>query len=836
MKANRCEIHRLTARKKSTRILSIAVLIVCSLGLPSSVYGMTSQAVDLWQQTAQTSLINMHVFAAFEGNLKFGEWLPIWVELENNGNDLLGEVQVRVIGSGGTMVFTAPAEMPTASHKRITLYVLPNNFTQELTVQFLADGQQLAAEKVKVTPHVNISYFVGLIAQERGTLALIEAINPPGTQREKVLIDIALQELPERYEGLRSFDLLVINNIDTSGMTPGQASALAAWVNQGGQLVVGGGGGAPQTLSGLTTSLLPFAPQASQEFAELPALQGFPEGDKPIQVPGPFLVATGQVDSGNTLISQDGIPLLMEWGFGKGKVDFVALDLNATPFDAWSGTIGFWEKLLALGYNYPAAMTPDVSARQQFASAMPYPLSTLPVLDLPSAVGLAVLLSLYILAVGPLNYLYLKWKKRLHLAWVTIPAITILFSAGSFGLGYALHGADILVNKIAIIELQPNGKALVNTYIGLFSPGRDSYEIEVPSVGLVSPMAPYYDPWNNVGPGTTLGSSQEVVLVQSDPSYVRGLTVDQWSMQTFQVEGVSMDFGKIEYALELKGNNLVGKITNRSTTSLEYATVILSNRFVHLGDVPAGQEVPVLFDLMGLSEPFYGAPLSYRIFEEQLTANLSTPRRRWEVRRSIIENLFERGLPIISSSSLLGGTTPTNVMTPVLVGWIEQAPPEVRVSGRTPSQESTAVVILPMDYSLPSEGNITFPMGLIPGQLIQLPRDGGYCGEPGRASVYIYSGEAQFLFRLPEEALEMSVDMIQVNITTDSGMFDPVELAFYNWSTDEWRVFPKVEQGIFLVPEASELVDSSGQIKIRLTPGSIQGLCYSLSLGLEAHR
>ena len=53
--------------------------------------------------TAQDSAqgLSMQVQASFDGYFKFGEWLPVQVELENNGPDLTGEVQVSVSASQG---------------------------------------------------------------------------------------------------------------------------------------------------------------------------------------------------------------------------------------------------------------------------------------------------------------------------------------------------------------------------------------------------------------------------------------------------------------------------------------------------------------------------------------------------------------------------------------------------------------------------------------------------------------------------------------------------------------------------------------------------------------
>jgi len=42
--------------------------------------------------------MTMEIEPAFEGHFKFGEWLPVWVEIENDGPDRKAEVHVKVTG------------------------------------------------------------------------------------------------------------------------------------------------------------------------------------------------------------------------------------------------------------------------------------------------------------------------------------------------------------------------------------------------------------------------------------------------------------------------------------------------------------------------------------------------------------------------------------------------------------------------------------------------------------------------------------------------------------------------------------------------------------------
>jgi hypothetical protein len=259
----------------------------------------------------------MEAEVAFDGYVKYGEWLPVWVHLENNGPDLQAEVRVRFPGRWGTV-----------------------------TLQLFEGDDLLVSQKVSVSPEPNVSYFVGLAAPERRAMSLISGALLPGPPRPKVLIDLSPTDLPERAEGLRSFDCLILNDVDTTSLTPEQGAALGAWVRQGGRLVIGGGAGAMRTIAGLPDSLLPLLPRNLTEVDTLPGLADFAEAEA-VRVPGPFVVASGEPGEGRTLAAQDDLPLLRERAVGDGYVEFVALDLAVAPFDAWTGTTAFWEKLLS---------------------------------------------------------------------------------------------------------------------------------------------------------------------------------------------------------------------------------------------------------------------------------------------------------------------------------------------------------------------------------------------------------------------------------------------------------------------------------------------------------
>jgi hypothetical protein len=773
----------------------------------------------------------MEAAAAFEGYFKYGEWLPVWVQLENSGPDLEAEVRVRVTGGAGAVTFAAPAPLPTGSRKRIPVYVLPNNFSHQLEVQLVAGDDVLLSQKVPVKPLANVTYLVGLVTPERGALSLLQGASLPGN-RSKEVIDLSLSELPERLEGLRSFDCLILNDVDTSALKPEQQAAIEAWVSQGGRLVIGGGAGARRTTAGLPDSLLPLVPGSEVEMDVLPGLADFTGGDA-VRVPGPFVVATGEVSEGRTLVAQDGVPLVRARTIGSGWVYFVALDLAASPFDAWTGTTPFWEKLMSPGAAYPAWLPSDMSARQMKSGQMSYALSNLPSLDLPSIRGLGVLLLLYVVLVGPVNYLVLRWKKRLHWAWGTIPLITVAFSAGAFGLGYALRGTDLILNKIAVVALQPDGTANVTSYLGLFSPARQSYEIEVPGNGLLSPLASDYNPW---GPGGT-NALGEMIFVQGEPSHVRGLAVNQWSMQTFMTESTWAGFGQLVSDLQFEDDVLVGRVRNETAHTLMDVVLVLGNYFIRLGDLPPGGEAPVTMSLADVTSQAFGPPLSYRLFEDQFgPSGPGGPPREAELKRSVVESVFDQGgrFALLSSGiTPAGGTGSPQGL--VLLGWLSEAPPDVQVAGRKPAQQTTALFYTSLSYHVSEEKAISLPPGLIPGTLIEMPISGGPCGPQGQ-SVWLERGQAIFEFQLPQGVPDVQLDALKLAIGAEGGWQQLPDTAVYNWAAGRWVELNDPIMGVNVISNATGLVSDDSLVRVRLSSESNQGGCLSLELGLEGKR
>ncbi|MBA3533594.1 MAG: hypothetical protein H0T73_16875 [Ardenticatenales bacterium] len=771
---------------------------------------------------AQGPGITMESRALYDGTSKYGEWLPIVVDLENKGNDVTGRVQVRVSRPGGETTYAQQLELPRGARKQVTIYVVPNTASRRLQVEFIPEGQEapLVQAEVEVRPVANIRFMVASLSAGGDGLEALAGINfrgERGPRDEAVLLPLTLEHLPDRPEALRTLDLIILTGVDTSALSPRQQTALEQYVALGGMLVLGGGPEASRVLAGVPTSLQPVTLAGESNLETLAILEQV--AGEPVRVNGPFPAARGEpVTSASVRYSEGALPLLVERPVGKGMVYWLALDPALTPFDGWAGTDEFWVALLNGRAIYPPNLPPDVSVRQALNEQLFYALQNLPSLDLPSLRLLVPLLAAYIFVVGPLNYLLLRRQRRMELAWVTIPIITMLFSAGSYGLGFRLRGSDVILNQVSLIQAVPGSEGgYVRSLVGIFSPARRTYTISVAGEPLLTPTQVQGDPFGNGG-----ASGGNALILQGEPALVEGFTVNQWSMQSVTAEMLVTEGYGFDAELETSDNMIKGYVVNRSPHAWEDVVVVLGNEFVRLGDMAAGERKEVSLG-MGEVGNQVGSDVAWRIFEQDFGP--TGPTREAQVRQQILSSLYNG--PFGPES----GTALSSSRQPVLLAWLSRAPSEVKLVETGTNTLATTLLYseLPVRFGV---GKVTLPRGLLNSRIVE--NDGSICYGQGLVSLSPDFGEAEIQFELPAPTRALDPSEFTLYVTSDGGWFVAPKMSLYDFTTEQWSEINEPVLGRNRVREPDAFLSDSGVIRLRVENSNRnQGGCLYFDAAIE---
>ncbi len=601
---------------------------------------------------AQSPALAISVDAGFDGYAKQNVWMPITVHAENNGSPLSGEIRARASYPGET--YAVSLNLPAQSQKTVTILV---PYHGDYTVKFVTDDGETRFKKV-VSPR-NIApydYFVGIIADSRDVLNFLAGLQSSAGSPVS-LAHLQLNDLPAQVGGLAAFDVLIFNNVDTGALSAGQIATISEWVAAGGRLVVGGGPNAGLTVNGLQ-SLLPASNFVLKTVPTLDNLQNL--GGRPIPNEGPFSAAVPQSVSGNVDLYEQDMPFLVRQSLGEGQVVYFALDFSLAPMDGWAGNENFWRQVLKpmeshppfyVGYEAPRAINDYLAAIEGSG--------------LPSPLFFTGFLCLYFLFLVPLNYWMLKRFKRREWAWLTIPALIVLFTLVGYVGGFRARGKNSILRQLSVVWQQNGASAAEETaYLGLYAPVRDHFDIVFDDVALVQP-----NEGGNGYRGIKANVSAPTTIFYGSRTELRNLWTDIGSMSTIVAQRRT-SVAPIELQLALSGDRkspqLNGTIINRSPHTFTAVALFVGNYGTRLGSLPPG-ETAVDQSLQLLDVQGYNGTDLWRVPYTQLNNPLAQTQDQ-VIRGLFWNNQFSGPYPKTTRSQLDD--------TIFLVGWLDKIPSE----------------------------------------------------------------------------------------------------------------------------------------------------------------
>ena len=639
---------------------------------------------------ADAAALTMEARVLLGGNVRPGSWMAIEVHLRNDGPPITGELQLAG-GAQGRTRFGTPVDLPTTSDKTYLLYAQPPAFGRDVEVRLVDGSNRLGTVRAGFTIRDGTQLVVGIVAERpQGIVAGLDLL-PNQNQVAPAVLQLTPGDLPSRVEAWGPIDRLIWQDVDSNLLEPDQIAALRGWIAGGGRLILAGGSAGPATLSNFPDTILPYRPTGSTDVA--PGSLGGLLGELPGTATD-VLALSGELTAGRALATVGDRAVAAERAYGNGVVTLIGFD-PSTPWIVDSkGAQGLWRNLLPARAAGGLAIVDD----NQLVSAV----SQLPALALPPIGGLLGLLGAYILLIGPINYLVLRRLDRREWAWVTMPVLIVVFAVGAYGFGAALRGSNLIVNEIAIVRGAPGATdGVAQVYLGLFSPSRGTYQVQVPGGALLS--APISGDWFG---GETSGASLDVL--QGDPARVRDLAVGFGSLRAIRAE-TAVEVPLVESDLQLIDGRITGTIRNASDQPLERAAVVLGSTAKVISDLAPGQSASVDIPL---EAAFFGQSLSDRIvgtFGFGDPANQNDEVQRQFVRRSIVEQL--------TYDPMFGSTNQLPSEGPVILAWGTRDILDVEIEGEVPRR--TGNVLYYLSTSLTVHGSTTFTRDLVRSTLVE---------------------------------------------------------------------------------------------------------------------
>ncbi len=267
-------------------------------------------------------------------------------------------------------------------------------------------------------------------------------------------------ELPDRWHGYSLLHALLWLDADAATIRdPATMDALRQWLAGGGRLTI-----ARASTQGLVGTFLEELAglkvrgvSNNSDWRDVAAIAGRPSSPE-----GTAAVIVCQPRTATVLARAGDVPLVLRARHGRGFVTFVAFDPLAPSFAAWEGSDAFWRQLLEMpvvredGEEERHAVHPlDKIIGSAQATQL---LGEHPQIPLPSLGWAFLMIAIYVILVGPVDFLVLRHLRRMELTWITFPVYVGVFSAIALLAGTTATRYPPVARETVVVDYIPDAK------------------------------------------------------------------------------------------------------------------------------------------------------------------------------------------------------------------------------------------------------------------------------------------------------------------------------------------------------------------------------------------
>jgi hypothetical protein len=266
-----------------------------------------------------------------------------------------------------------------------------------------------------------------------------------------------------------------------------------------------------------------------------------------------------------------------------------------------------------------------------------------------------------------------------------------------------MRGSDVVLHEVAIVRGSPGtDQAVAQSYLGLFSPNRATFQLRVPGDALLA--TPMY------GDSFAGNGAAGLDVLQGDPSRVRDLQVGFGSMRVIRADATTSG-PVITTELKLENGRVTGTITNRGDRPLLDPVLVLGTATVTLSSLAPGATAQVNLvvttgnvNFMGMSDRIVG-----QINYSSTGMGLDEQEQRKVVRRAIIDQL--------TYDPMNGSSRNLSADTAMLVGWGQDAVVPLQVDGQQVRRVANVLYEIPVSIRI--SGQITFGSDLLTSSVVE---------------------------------------------------------------------------------------------------------------------
>ncbi len=393
-----------------------------------------------------------------------------------------------------------------------------------------------------------------------------------GTGGEPVMPErILASSLPTDANLLDSLTAITMTPQSLATLTSRQQSALYTWVTLGGVLLITGTSSQHQ----FGSFALPLSQTATKSGPALP-LVSF-TGDATADLTGKIPLSGALVDKqADVLAGTAKNPYIAESLQGRGVVLQTAF--SPTSIITWQGNAALWTKLIGTGLLDAHPVFPHLNGSDGVYTLTNAGNSLSP-LRVPSLKFWGSIFLLYVLAIGPVLFYFLRITKREPWGWLILPVVSLVTTAAIYGFGVSQRPNGLLAEGVGVLELNGQGQAVSYGMTGFTSPFVTRAKAAAGGVQFVLPIA-----------GST-DKHPDGESVMAGNANVNFTGIPRWGVRYVYSAGTVSHQGSFVATLQNTAGMLTGSITNETPYAIHNAALVWGGNVFELKTLNPGDTV-----------------------------------------------------------------------------------------------------------------------------------------------------------------------------------------------------------------------------------------------------
>ncbi|NLM34953.1 MAG: hypothetical protein GX206_05885 [Clostridiales bacterium] len=793
-------------REKVTKFMLLLLVVILAINI-----GITTKAKETYKVTVKKEV-------GFDDNYKVGYPTPISLTVKNEGKSIDGEVEIQVPSSlGKYMSYVKKLSLEEGAEKKIVIDVPVNQYRGKYKVVITSGKNKVYEGEVKFrNTNNNITQFIGILSDDYDSLTYINKM-PSSNGMTTLTKNIKLTEenFPEDIFTLKAFNLLIINNYDTTKLNKKQYEVLKQWVADGGTLLIGTGANHKKTLGAFKDNFIEGNVGESKQISTSLISEMGTNGDSKTEV---NIEITQLTIKGSTAVIQDkGEVLVQKIENGKGCIVIAAFDFGQSPFVGWNNNTNFAETLIMTTNPNIVYMDNIDSKRQQGQFSDFHQLRSI----FDSFVEIArankptfyLILFIYVLVVAPLNYFILKKLDKRELMWVSVPLISVVFSVIIYITGFGSRLSETTSNTFSIYSMDSKGVSSSFTYAGIYTPNKSRLKIETEDGDKIYPIV---DEYYYIDSSSSITNEDlEARIINDGNGGIEFVNSSILQAKLLQIHNKSLNLGKIDANITIKNDDIEGLIINSTNLDLEDCYIITSNKYYELGTMNKG-EIKKLGEYLKsdsyggniyhLTEMIYGNPYRYSTY----SSTSEKLERIDNFQKYLMLNMVMNQIQMISAEkAYFIGISKTPSMKPLII------------NGKASKTNERSFIIMPIDLNFQQGEYIDYPVGFVP---FNVWEDGGLYYNVDIQSL-TGSGYTEITYMVNEN---IDVSAIEIGMPKYATGSSPIKFYIFNNITN---FYDELSSYNISGEDVSKYCDKKNQIRLKVVMAD--GNCDIPQLGVK---